>query len=102
MADGPRFDWDGGNWPKCGKHGVGREEIEGIFRRLLSVTPAPQRSTAESRHLAIGVNDVGRAVLVVFTTRMKDGVDFIRPISARYMHEKERRHHEKQTAQEAS
>jgi hypothetical protein len=20
--------WDGGNWPKCGKHGMSREEIE--------------------------------------------------------------------------
>jgi len=22
------FDWDDGNWPKCGKHGVSRTEIE--------------------------------------------------------------------------
>jgi len=25
------FDWDSGNWPKCGKHGVSREEIERLF-----------------------------------------------------------------------
>jgi uncharacterized DUF497 family protein len=25
------FDWDDGNWPKCGKHGVSREEIERLF-----------------------------------------------------------------------
>ena len=24
------FDWDDGNWPKCGKHGVSREEIEQV------------------------------------------------------------------------
>ena len=25
------FEWDEGNWPKCGKHGVTREEIELLF-----------------------------------------------------------------------
>ena len=25
------FEWDDGNWPKCGKHGVTREEIEQFF-----------------------------------------------------------------------
>ncbi len=25
------FDWDSGNWPKCGKHGVSKEEIEELF-----------------------------------------------------------------------
>jgi hypothetical protein len=25
------FDWDSGNWPKCGKHGVSREQIERLF-----------------------------------------------------------------------
>lgn len=92
------FDWDAGNWPKCGKHGVGREEIEGIFGRLLSVTPAPARSKTETRHIAIGSNEDGRAVLVVFTLRVREDRQLIRPISARYIHEKERRHHERQSA----
>ena len=26
-----RFEWDEGNWPKCGKHGVSKDEIEDIF-----------------------------------------------------------------------
>jgi len=26
------FDWDDGNREKCCKHGVTREEIEGVFR----------------------------------------------------------------------
>jgi hypothetical protein len=26
-----RFDWDHGNWPKCGKHGVGKAEIEAVL-----------------------------------------------------------------------
>jgi len=25
------FDWDDGNWPKCGKHGVSLEEIEQVL-----------------------------------------------------------------------
>ena len=25
------FEWDGGNWPKCGKHGVGQAEIEHVL-----------------------------------------------------------------------
>lgn len=25
------FDWDSGNWPKCGKHGVTKEEIKEVF-----------------------------------------------------------------------
>jgi uncharacterized DUF497 family protein len=28
------FDWNAGNWPKCGKHGVSREEIEEVFTGL--------------------------------------------------------------------
>jgi len=25
------FDWDDGNWPKCGKHGLSREHIQRLF-----------------------------------------------------------------------
>ena len=25
------FEWDQGNWPKCGKHGVSRAEIEYVL-----------------------------------------------------------------------
>jgi uncharacterized DUF497 family protein len=25
------FDWDDGNWPKCGKHGVTKEDIEAVL-----------------------------------------------------------------------
>jgi len=27
------FEWDDGNWPKCGKHGVSRAEIEQALLR---------------------------------------------------------------------
>ena len=25
------FEWDAGNWPKCGKHGVSKAEIEFVL-----------------------------------------------------------------------
>ena len=35
------FDWDEGNWPKCGKHGVTREEIESVMLGVPAVMPDP-------------------------------------------------------------
>lgn len=88
------FDWDGGNWPKCGKHGVSREEIEQLFLNGHAVV-APDLKHAtptESRHIAAGlVND--RAMFVAFTLRG----NLIRPISARYMHPKEAINYEEST-----
>ena len=39
------FDWDSGNWPKCGKHGVTKKEIEDFFR----ASPAVMTPTRMSR-----------------------------------------------------
>ena len=57
------FDWDGGNWPKCGKHGVLKREIEQLFVvGEVLIAPDPLHSTfAESRHIAAGRVD-GRAI----------------------------------------
>ena len=84
------FDWDNGNWPKCGKHGVAREEIESIFYDpTFRVFPDPAHSVAEQRWLGIGRSaGTDRWVFVVFTSRT-NGPVLVRPISARYMHEKE-------------
>jgi uncharacterized DUF497 family protein len=81
-----RFDWNSGNWPKCGKHGVSREEIERLFMEgQARVAPDVKHSTpTESRHIAIGRVD-GRAMFVAFAIRG----DLVRPISARYMHVQE-------------
>jgi uncharacterized DUF497 family protein len=92
------FDWDDGNWPKCGKHGVARHEIEQLFAGMVSVIPAPARSGSEQRLIAIGLNSAGRTILIVFTLRERNGDQLIRPISARFVHERERRHYEKQIA----
>jgi len=91
-----QFDWDRGNWPKCGKHGVSKKEIERLFvEGHPRVAPAPagkQATDHEGRHIAVGRID-GRAMFVVFVLRG----GFIRPISARYMHAQEARNYEKST-----
>ncbi|WP_313077587.1 BrnT family toxin [Melaminivora sp.] len=88
------FDWDGGNWPKCAKHGVSREEIERMFLEgHARIAPDMKHTTpAESRHIAAGRVD-GRALFVAFAFRGRR----IRPISARYMHAKEASNYEAST-----
>lgn len=88
------FDWDEGNWPKCGKHGVSREEIEQVLLGRPAVMPDPH--PAEPRMRAIGKTGVGRYVFLVFMPRKIDGQTLLRPISARYMHQQEIDHYENQ------
>lgn len=86
------FDWDAGNWPKCGKHGVSKEEIEQALLNTPAVMPDPH--PGEPRMRAIGKTQAGRAVFLVFRLREKAGQHWLRPISARYMHFKESAHYE--------
>lgn len=88
------FDWDDGNWPKCGKHGVSRPEIEQVLLGEPAVMPDP--NPAEPRMRAIGKTAAGRHVFLVFMFREVDGQMKLRPISARYMHPKEISHYETQ------
>ena len=92
------FDWDNGNWPKCGKHGVSREEIEEIFEGAPAVMADPH--PREPRMRAIGKTRTGRYVFLVFMPRTIRGRTLIRPISARYMHKKEIDHYESSSSQE--
>lgn len=90
------FEWDTGNWPKCGQHGVSRNEIEQLFHE----TPAVMRDPFphEPRWRAIGKTTTGRYIFVVFTLREVDErLTRIRPVSARYMHQKEVNHYEQST-----
>ncbi|HES75423.1 MAG TPA: BrnT family toxin [bacterium] len=87
------FDWDDGNWPKCGKHGVSREEIEQVLMGKPAVMPDPHPD--EPRMRAIGKTEAGRYVFMAFMLRIIDGKNLLRPISARYMHQKEIDHYEK-------
>ena len=92
------FDWDDGNRAKCEKHGVSAEEIEAMFAGGFAVFPDVAHSGAETRLRAIGRSGTGRWIFCAFTLRERDGVRMIRPISARYMHDREVRHYEKETA----
>ncbi len=79
------FDWDEGNRVKCRKHGVSLAEIEEIFARPTRVAPDLKLSDSEPRQVAIGRTTAGRYAFVVFTLRK----DLIRPLSARFMHQRE-------------
>jgi uncharacterized DUF497 family protein len=86
------FDWDHGNWPKCGKHGVSREEIEQVLSGEPAVMADPR--PGEPRMRAIGKTANGRFVFLVFMRREIEGQIKLRPISARYMHQKEVEHYD--------
>jgi len=49
----------------------------------------PSHSIDEQRLRAIGKSDDGRGIYVSFTIRQRQDGNFIRPVSARYMHRKE-------------
>jgi uncharacterized protein len=92
------FDWDDGNAAKCRKHGLHLEQIERFLAQpSLRILADAIHSVGEPRFLAAGELD-GRFLFVGFTLRSKAQGIFIRPISARYMHEKEA----KRYAQESS
>ncbi len=83
------FDWDEGNRAKCQAHGVTIAEIELVFASAPLVAPDIRHSAAEDRLVAIGANEQGRRIFIAFTVRVRDGTRLIRPISARFMRDKE-------------
>ena len=90
------FEWDQGNRTKCQRHGVSVGEIESLFLDdAVTVRLDLTHSAAEERYAAVGRNRDGRSVFLVFTLRRRDGAAYLRPISARYMHEKEIRRYGK-------
>lgn len=84
-----RFEWDAGNLAKCQKHGVTMHEIEHVLGNDPYLVPDYEHSQSEDRNIAVGLNGSGRPVFIVFTLRMLNGSELVRPISARYMHRKE-------------
>ena len=98
MAKLYAFDWDAGNLAKCQKHGVSAAEIEALFATDPRVGRDEKHSEAEDRHVAIGRNRAGRSIFVVFTFRSIGTREFLRPVSARYMHRKEIERYEQKTA----
>jgi uncharacterized protein len=91
-----QFDWDVGNRHKCQKHGVSIQEIEELFRGPVTVFDDAAHSLSEQRFKGIGKTARKRNILVVFTFRNQEGLQLVRPISARYMHQEEIEFYEKQ------
>jgi uncharacterized protein len=83
------FDWDSGNWPKCGKHGVSKAEIESVFENHPQSYLDPDHSEFEQRYRAIGIGNSSRYVLIAFTFRNFNAETFLRLISARFMHQRD-------------
>jgi uncharacterized protein len=89
------FDWDEGNTTKRQKHGVSIAEIEAALASRSRVAPDLKHSDEEQRFIAIERNNSGRPMFIAFTFREHDGLNFIRPVSARYMHNEEIEKYEK-------
>jgi uncharacterized DUF497 family protein len=92
FSDCTGFDWDEGNILKnWEKHRVSALECEQIFfNRPLITMPDVGHSNKESRFYALGQNDSGRYLFIVFTISK----NLIRVISARDMNRKERKVYE--------
>jgi|SRR5471030_2681817 uncharacterized DUF497 family protein len=82
----PQFDGldrDSGNLPKCLGHGVSMAEIEALFAGDIFIV---SETIIDDEQRMLGFGEVsGRWIFCVFTQRGPR----IRPISVRYMHEKE-------------
>jgi len=89
------FDWNEGNIQKAQRHGVTLEEIKDFFDQLLLVLEDHRHSQSEIRFIAVGLSKKKRTLFVVYTLRKKDLEVWVRVISARYAHKKERDAYEK-------
>jgi uncharacterized DUF497 family protein len=97
VADG--FDWDAGNRDKCQKHGLTIAEIEHVISHAETlIVHDVKNSTSESRFIAIGRTAARRFAFVAFTPRTRNGLNLLRPITARYMHKKEVARYEKESS----
>lgn len=96
-ADG--FDWDAGNFAKCQKHGLSVSDIEHVVVHTETLIVNDVKNSAiEERFIAIGRTPSGRYAFVAFTPRIRGGLNLLRPISARFMHEREIARYEKESA----
>jgi len=88
-----QFQWDHGNERKSSdKHNVSREETEQMFfNQPLLLLEDKAHSQKEMRFHALGRTDNNRKLHITFTIR----INKIRVISARPMHNKERKSYEK-------
>lgn len=83
------FEWDDGNARKNEKHGVSTAEAEQVFFHVpLLLLEDKRHSDSEVRFHALGRSDGGRTLHITFTLR--NDQRWVRVISARDMHRKER------------
>jgi uncharacterized protein len=92
------FDWDNANRTKCQKHGVPIAQIEALFEHGPRIAPDPGHSADEDRLIAVGRTSTGRPVFVAFTIRTINKHRLVRPVTARYMYEKEIAAYEKESS----
>ncbi len=92
------FEWDDGNISKCQKHGLSINEIEAFLKQDNNIIVADFKhsDSNEQRLIAAGIIE-NKRVFVGFTLRSRENGIFIRPISARYMREKEAIRYEQAT-----
>ena len=75
------------------------EEIEGVFTRPVVILRDRENASGERRLKAIGTTLAGRQAFIIFTWRAeRAGSALLRPISARYMHQKEINKYEQEIA----
>jgi uncharacterized protein len=94
------FEWDEGNVSKCQKHGLAVSEIEHFLRQDDNTIVADFKHSGQQEQRLIAAGMLGKKpVFVGFTLRSREGGIYIRPISARYMREKEAKSYEQKTAE---
>ena len=90
-------EWDEGNQQKIRKHDVTPRDVEVLLGGPLLLAGrilVPEHS--EPRWLALGTNEAGRRLALIFTRRGQR----LRPISCRVMRRKERAFHDEQIGPE--
>lgn len=87
------IDWNEGNTSKI-KARVATEVIDEFFKLRLLIKEDVRHSMSEARFIAMGYTKERRCLFVAYTIRMKGDEKLIRPISARYMHKKEKEAYE--------
>lgn len=77
------FDWEAGNLDKNLKHGVQDWEIEEALRDSRQVRESQSGMNHEERYVLFArAPTSGRYLRIVYTKRVRDGRELIRPISA--------------------
>ncbi|HEY2931853.1 MAG TPA: BrnT family toxin [Acidobacteriota bacterium] len=90
------FEWDEGNRTKHRKHGVATRDVEAMLHQpLLFAGRIIEPVYEEIRWLALGQDNTGRRLTLIFTRRG----DRVRSISCRPMRRKERKLYEEAIAE---